>query len=202
MQRLLTVVLNNDPLILKGPNRTPGSGARVGRWNNAARCTSAGRSTSWRRGWDPIVDFLPGVAIVVRREVSALHIGARVGGAFNPGREPDRLQLNTQIDAQIEGAVYASPAENTSLFASALIGLVHYRFEGPAPLDGPGATGTTSSSGLSLGVRGGVETMRTSDVRLVAFLQVAVPAFKSSDPDHGVVNNWVPSLAVGAGLLY
>jgi len=29
-----------------------------------------------------------------------------------------------------------------------------------------------------------------------------VPAFKSSDPDHGVVNNWVPSLAIGAGLLY
>ena len=28
VQRLLTVVLNNDPLILRAPNRTPGCGAR------------------------------------------------------------------------------------------------------------------------------------------------------------------------------
>jgi len=202
VQRLLTVVLNNDPLILKGPE----SNTWLRRQGRALERESAMHfggevyELTSRLGSD--FDFLPGLAVVVRREVSALHIGARVGGAFNPGHQPDRLHLNAQIDAHIEGAVYATPTENTSLFASALVGLVHYRFEGPATLDGPGVTGRMSSSGLSLGVRGGVEAMRTSDVRLVAFLQVAVPAFKSSDPDHGVVNNWVPSLAIGAGLLY
>ena len=70
------------------------------------------------------------------RDVSALPVGARVGGAFNVGNEPDRLHLQAQFVAQIEAALYASPAENTSLFASALLGLVHYRFEGPAPFDG------------------------------------------------------------------
>ena len=107
-----------------------------------------------------------------------------------------------QFDAQIEGALYASPEENTSLFASGLVGLVHQRFAGPATLDGPGATGRASSSGLSLGVRAGIETMRTADLRLVAFLQVMLPVFVAADPDHGVVDNWVPSAAIGAGLLY
>ena len=51
-------------------------------------------------------------------------------------------------------------------------------------------------------MRAGVETMRTADVRLVAFLQVLLPVGESSDPDHGVVNQWVPSAAIGAGLLY
>jgi hypothetical protein len=129
-------------------------------------------------------------------------VGARLGGAFNPDREPNRLLLRAQFDAQVEGAFYASPSENTSLFASALVGLVHYRFEGPAPFDGAGATGTATSSGLSLGVRGGVETLRTADVRVLAFLQIMVPAFISKDADHGVVDNWVPSAAIGAGLLY
>ena len=202
VQRLLTVVLGNDPLILKGPE----SNTWLNRQGRALERRSAMHfggevyELTSRVGSD--FDFLPGVAIVVRREVSALHVGARLGGAFDPGRQSDHLHLNAQFDAQLEGAIYANPADNTSFFASALIGLVHYRFEGPATFDGPGATGTASSSGLSLGVRGGVEAMRTSDVRLVAFLQVAVPAFKSSDPDHGVVDSWVPSLAIGAGLLY
>jgi hypothetical protein len=148
-------------------------------------------------------DFLPGAAFTIRREVSALHVGARLGGAFDAGGPPaDRLHLHMQFDAQIEGALYASPEENTSLFASALVGLVHERFQGPATLDGPGATGTATSSGLSLGARAGVETMRTADVRLSAFVQATLPVFKSSDADHGVVDQWVPTVLVGAGLLY
>ena len=202
VQRLLTVVLNNDPLILKGPEA-----------NTWLRRSSA---RPWRRSVMHIggelyelaarlgssFDTLPGVAFAVRREVSALHVGARLGGAFNPGNDPDRLLLRAQFDAQIEAALYASPSENTSLFGSALLGLVHYRFEGPAPFDGADATGTATSTGLSLGVRGGVETMRTSDVHLLVFLQAVMPAFISKDPDHGVVDQWVPTLALGAGVLY
>ena len=202
VQRLLTVVLNNDPLILKGPEsntwlRRQGRalerrsvmyyGAEI--YELGSRLASS-------------FDTLPGLAITVRREVSALHVGARLGGAFNPVREPAQLHLRAQFDAQVEGAFYASPSENTSLFASALVGLVHYRFEGPAPFDGAGATGTATSSGLSLGLRGGIETLRTADVRVLAFLQIMLPAFISSDPDHGVVEQWVPSAAIGAGFLY
>ena len=202
VQRLLTVVLNNDPLILQGPESNT--------WLNRQRRALERRSAmhfgaeiyelASRIGSS--FDTLPGAALILRREVSALHIGARLGGAFYPGREPDRLHLHMQFDAQIEGAFYASPSENTSLFASGLIGLVHYRFEGPATLDGAGATGSATSSGLTLGARAGVETLRTADVRVMVFLQVMLPVFKSSDPDHGVVDQWVPSAAIGAGLLY
>jgi hypothetical protein len=202
VQRLLTVVLANDPLILQGPEANT--------WLNRQKRALERRSAMHFGGEfyelgsrvGGSFDALPGVALTLRREVSALHVGARVGGAFNPGSEPARLHLHMQFDAQIEGALYASPNENTSLFASALVGLVHYRFAGPATLDGPGATGTATSSGLTLGARAGVETMRTADVRLLLFVQAMLPAFKSGDPDHGVVDQWVPSAAIGAGLLY
>jgi len=202
VQRLLTVVLHNDPLVLQGPE----SNTWLRRQGRALERRSAMHygAEVYETGLrlDSSFDTLPGLAIVVRREVSALHVGARLGGAFNPGSEPDRLRLRAQVDAQIEGAFYLTPVENTSLFASALVGLVYYRFTGPATLDGPGATGTATSSGLTLGVRAGVETLRTANVRLLAFLQVAAPAFISSDPDHGVIDQWVPSATIGAGILY
>ena len=203
VQRLLTVVLNNDPLILKGPE----SNSWLRRQGRALERRSVmhfgGELYELGARIGSSFDTLPGVAFVVRREVSALHVGARLGGAFNPGSEPDRLHLRAQFDAQIEAALYASADSDTSLFGSALVGLVHQRFEGPATLDDdPGATGTATSSGLSLGVRGGVEMMRTTDVHLLAFLQLTLPAFISKDVDRGVVDQWVPCLALGAGVLY
>jgi hypothetical protein len=202
VQRLLTVVLNNDPLILKGPEANTWLRRQGRALERRSVMHFGGEIYELASRLGSSFNTLPGAAIIVRREVSALHVGARLGGAFNPDREPNRLLLRAQFDAQVEGAFYASPSENTSLFASALVGLVHYRFEGPAPFDGAGATGTATSSGLSLGVRGGVETLRTADVRVLAFLQIMVPAFISKDADHGVVDNWVPSAAIGAGLLY
>jgi hypothetical protein len=202
VQRLLTVVLNNDPLILKGPE----SNTWLRRQGRALERRSVmhfgGELYELASRPGGSFDTLPGVAITVRREISALHVGARMGGAFNPDSNVNQLHLRAQFDAQIEAAFYASPADNTSLFGSALLGLSHLRFEGPATFDGAGATGTASSSGLSFGLRGGVETLRTSDVHLLMFVQVTLPAFVSGDPDHGVVDQWVPSATVGAGILY
>ena len=44
--------------------------------------------------------------------------------------------------------------------------------------------------------------MRTADVHILVFLQITLPAFISDDPDHGVVDQWVPSAGLGAGVLY
>ena len=88
------------------------------------------------------------------------------------------------------------------MFASALVGLVYQRFEGPALLDGSGATGVSTSDGLAVGLRVGVEALRTSDLRLLAFLQLEAPTFASRDADHGVVDQWAPSAALGIGILY
>jgi hypothetical protein len=55
---------------------------------------------------------------------------------------------------------------------------------------------------VSIGARAGVEALRASDVRVLAFLQLQLPAFVSRDADHGVVDQWVPYAAVGAGVLF
>jgi hypothetical protein len=202
VQRLLAVVLNNDPLILAGPESNTWL-RRQGRALERRSVMHFGAELyelAVRLGGS--FDAMPGVAFTARREVSALSVGARIAGAFNPEARADQLHVRAQFDAQVEASLYASPAENTSLFASALLGLSYIRCEGPATLDGPGATGTASSTGLSFGLRGGVETLRTADVHILMFLQVTLPAFVNDDIDHGVVDQWVPSAGLGAGVLY
>jgi len=202
VQRLLAVVLNNDPVILQGPESNTWL-RRQGRALERKSVMHFGAELyelGARLGGS--FDTLPGVAFTGRREVSALYVGARLAGAFNPDSGGDRLHLRAEFDAQVEASLYASTAENTSLFAGALLGLSYHRFEGPATFDGPGATGTATSAGLSFGLRAGVETLRTADVHVLAFLQVMLPAYVSSDPDHGVVDQWIPTLGLGAGILY
>jgi len=202
VQRLLAVVLNNDPLILQGPE----SNTWLRRQGRALERRSVmhfgGELYEMTARIGGSFDAMPGVAFTARREVSALSVGARIAGAFNPEARADKLHVRAQFDAQAEAAFYASPAEDTSLFASALLGLSYIRCEGPATLDGPGATGSASSSGLSFGLRGGVETLRTADVHILMFLQVTLPAFVNDDIDHGVVDQWIPSVGLGAGMLY
>jgi hypothetical protein len=202
VERLLRVVLNNDPLVLVAP----GSQSWLERQRHALEVRS-------RMHWGPEVyeigarvgtslGTLSGFALTLRREASTLYIGTRLGGAIDPGGALAALHLRMQVDAQVEAGAYASPAEGTSLFASALVGLVYQRFEGPAPLDGPGAVGTATSTALSLAVRGGVEALRTSDVRVLAFVQLEAPVSASRDTDHGVISQWIPSVSLGAGLLF
>jgi hypothetical protein len=202
VERLLTVVLHNDPMLLRGPE----SNTWLSRQKRALERRSTTRFGAEVFELGTIVgsglDTLPGVAIVVRREVSAFYMGARLGGGLALGQAPDRLRLRAQVDAQVEMALYSNPSADVSFFAGAMLGLVYHRFEGPAPFDGPGATGTAVSTGMSIAVRGGVEAMRTANARVFSFLQLQVPAFISEDPDHGVVDRWVPNALLGAGVLF
>jgi hypothetical protein len=202
IERLLTVVLHNDPLVLRGPE----SGGWLIRQERELQLRSRMRIGveayeigAWVAGG---LATLPGVAISARREVSTLYIGLRLGGALDPAARPDALHLQAQLDAQLEAALYARPSAAVSLFAGVLVGAVYQRFEGPAPLDGVGATGVATTMGLSLAVRAGVETLRFADVHLLAFLELEAPAFVSRDPDQGIVNQWVPSSALGVGVLF
>jgi hypothetical protein len=202
VDRMLRVVLNNDPLVLVAP----GSQSWLERQRHALEVRSA-------MHWGPelyevvaplggSVATLSGFGLTVRREASTLYLGARLGAAFDPTSTPDRLQLRMQFEAELEAGAYASPAATTSLFASALVGVVHQRFEGPAPLDGPGALGSAALTGVAVAARAGIEALRASDMRVLAFLQLELPAFASRDTDHGVVDRWVPSASLGAGLLF
>jgi hypothetical protein len=202
IERLLTVVLHNDPLVLRGPEST----SWLRRQERDLRLKSVMRFglEAYELG-APLggsLAMLPGVAITARRELDALYVGVRVAGALDPATRPSGLHLKAQVDAQLEAALYARPSAAVSLFAGVLVGMVYQRFEGPAPLDGPAATGSATAAGLSLAVRGGVEAMRIADVHLLVFLELEAPAFVSDDPDHGVVSQWVPSGTLGVGVLF
>jgi hypothetical protein len=202
VERLLKVVLHNDPLVLHGPE-SPGWLQRQRRALERRSRTHFGAEVyELTAPLGSSVATLSGLGLTVRREIDALYVGVRVGAAVDPVEHPMSLRLHAQVDAQVEAALYLSPIAETSLFASALVGLSYQRFDGPASFDGPGATGTATSTGVALALRGGVETLRTSDVRLVAFLQLQAPGFISRDPDHGVVERWIPCLTIGAGALF
>jgi hypothetical protein len=202
IERLVTVLLHNDPLVLHGPESQS--------WLVRQERALAVRSTT-HVGIEvyelatPVgapLATLPGVALTLRREVDQVSIGVRLGASFAPGADPSALHLELQFDADVEAAFYFRPVESVTLFASVLVGLVYQRFEGPAPLDGPGAAGVATSDGLAVGLRAGVEALRISDLRLLAYLELEAPTFVSHDPDHDVVNQWAPSAALGVGVLF
>jgi hypothetical protein len=202
VDRMMRVVLNNDPLVLVAP----GSQSWLERQRHALEVRSA---MHWGLEVYEVVAplgasaaTLSGFGLSLRREASALYIGARLGAAFDPAGSRGDLQLHMQFEAELEAGAYASPAATTSLFASVLVGALHQRFEGPAPLDGPAAIGTAALTGVAVAGRAGVEALRASDMRVVAFVQLELPAFVSRDTDHGVVDQWVPSASLGAGLLF
>lgn len=202
VERLLKVVLHNDPLVLRGPE-SPGWLQRQRRALERRSATHFGAEVyETVAPLGSSVATLSGLGLSLRREIDALYIGVRVAGAVDAQEHPGALRLSAQVDAQVEAALYLSPIASTTLFASALVGLAYQRFDGPALFDGPGAVGTSTSTGVSLALRGGVEALRTSDMRLVAFLQLQAPGFVSRDPDHGVVDRWIPSVSLGAGALF
>jgi hypothetical protein len=202
IERLVTVLLHNDPLVLRGPE-TQSWIVRQERALALHSTTHVGLELYELAA--PVgtpLTTLSGVALALRREVDQVSIGVRLGGAFAPGAVPSALALRLQFDADVEAAFYFRPVESVTLFASALVGLVYQRFEGPAPLDGAGATGVATSDGLAVGLRAGVEALRISDLRLLAYLELEAPTSAARDPDHGVVNQWAPSAALGVGVLF
>jgi hypothetical protein len=202
VERLVTVVLHNDPLILRGPE----SQSWLVRQERAmALHSTAHYGLETYELAAPVgggLATLPGVALSLLREVDQVSIGVRLAGAFDPGGDRATLHLAAQFDAQIEATFYFRPVSAFTLFASTLVGLDYQRFEGPAPLDGPGASGVATGRGLAVTARLGVEALRTSDLRLVAFVDLELPTFASRDPDHGVVDQWVPVASLGAGVLF
>jgi hypothetical protein len=85
-----------------------------------------------------------------------------------------------------------------SPFAALGVGVEHQRWRGPAPLLG-GVRRTATATGVAVSARLGVELFRAADARFQLFGQAALPAFKSSDSEGGVVDQWTPTFALGAG---
>ena len=202
VERLLTVLLHNDPLRLHGP-RHDGWFRRQSRSLRRKGVNLYGVEAYQVGVWlDGEVASLPGVAFVARREVDRWHLGVRLSGAFEPDPSRDSLQLTGIVSAQIETAMFFSPAEDVSLYVAAVIGLEHQRFHGPVTLVEEDARRSVSKSGLAGGVRGGIEILRTTSGRVDFFGQLLLPAFASTDDETGVVDQWVPSATLGVGILF
>jgi hypothetical protein len=55
---------------------------------------------------------------------------------------------------------------------------------------------------IGLTGRAGLELFRTADARVRVFGQLSLPVMPSSDDDAGVVDAWVPTATVGAGVVF
>jgi len=201
VEQLLTVVLHNDPRRLRSPDEE-----RADWFTRGVRALRVTGSTyfgveAYQIG--ALVEgepqSLPGLSAFVRREIGPAHIGVRIGGAqaFGNGSE---LRLKTQILVELETALFSSPSASTALFVAMTVGLEVQRFEGPTTENGASVQATATSSGLSLGARAGVELFRVTKTRAALFALAHAPTFVSSD--RGVVDQWTPTLGIGAAVAF
>ncbi len=201
LSALLTVVLHNDPVRLRGPRREGWlrRGLRVLKSGRTLWGVEAYQVGAWLDGRSA---SLPGLALQLRREVTSWHLGARLGYAGRLGDDPDHLVMNHHVTAHLQLAWFASELADTSFYATGLVGLEHQRFAGPAPHFGVNEHDEFSATGLGAGARVGVEFFRTTTGRLDVFAQLVAPAFVAADEEGGVVDAWLPTLSVGAGMLF
>lgn len=202
LERLLTVVLHNDPRRLRGPEaeRDPFSSAvRALRINGQTYVgAEAYQLGTWVGGH---VQSLSGLAAFMRREVGSVHVAVRFGGAHDFGQRSE-LALETDVVAELEAALWSSRTADTAAFAGLTLSYEYQRFTGPAPHTGPGRHASASASGFSPAVRVGVELFRVTSTRALFFLSARTPTFVSTDPDGGVVDQWTPTLALGGGVAF
>lgn len=202
VERMLRVVLHNDPVRLRGPR----SENFIRRGLDALKhgATLYGAEVYQSGAWlDGEVSTLPGLAIQVRREASDWHLGARIAFAGRFSDPPEgALVMTGRIGVGLQAMVFSDPLGDSSWYFGGEAGVDHQRFNGPAPSYGPGVDEAFTTTGFALGLRGGIELFRTTTGRLDLFVQATLPVFASTDEEGGVVDAWLPGLSAGAGLLF
>jgi hypothetical protein len=197
VERLLTVILHNDPRRLRGPEQDD--------WIGRTRAAFLVRGTT-HFGLELYqssaivggrLQALPSAAISARREIDRVHVGVRIGAASVLDEAEPELRLSQQFLAQLELALFSSSESDTALFGAAVIGLEYQRYEGFVSVNQERRAESTAVMGLSGGLRGGVEVLRTSDVRFQFFAQLLAPAFVAKDESGELVDQWTPTGALG-----
>ena len=201
-ERLLTVVLNNDPLILKGPEANT--------WLRRQGRALERRSVMHFGG--EVYELGSRARLVVRHACPAWPSGAprgeraprrrAAGRRVRPGRRARAPAAARPVRRAGRGRVLRV-AQREHVAVRERAGRA-----GPLPLRGPRAVRRRGRD--RHGDQLGPVARRTRRRRDAAHRRRArprlpadqVPAFISRDADHGVVDNWIPSAAIGAGLLY
>ena len=198
----LRVVLHNDPRDLRGPRERGWLGERLAELRLEGQNYYGLEFAQTMALVGGEVQSLGGAAVTARREAGRFALGVRVSGAssFNPGGP--RLQLTQQFLAHVELIAYSNASEPYAYFAALTGGFELQRFRGPSPWDDAPGLHTAQASGLSATLRVGIELFRLHDMRAGAFAQADSPVFASHDIDDGVVDQWIPSLALGIGVAF
>jgi hypothetical protein len=199
LEHLITVVLHNDPRQLEGPERDDWIGRTRAAFLRRGTMSVGVELYETSAIVDGRLQALSGVALSGRRELDRIHLGLRVGAASAFEAPHDRLTLTQEFLGQLELAAYGSAEADTAGFAAIALGLDVQRFQAPDPGAASNALQSVTSAGAALGLRGGVELLRTTSTRFQLFAQVLLPAFVSHDADRALVSQWTPTLSLGVG---
>lgn len=199
VERMLRVVLHNDPVRLRGPRRA--------NWFlDNLRNLKRGRMVYGVEAFqhlslvDGETQSLAGIAINVRREVEAWQLGGRMhyAGRFSPAG--DGLTLVGHLAVQLQIMWFSHPRGDTTVYFGGIAGLDHQRYDGPSGIDG--GPSSTSASLFAVGGRLGVEMFRATSSRVDLFAQVMAPTGTSTDEADQVIDAWVPSATMGLGIAF
>ena len=199
VERMLRVVLHNDPVRLRGPRDEGWLRAGIGALKNGRMLygIEAFQLMALLDG----VESMPGLAIMVRREVARWHLAARASYAGRFADAGPDLHLVGHLGVQLHVMWFADPQADTSFYIGGLGGLEHHRFEGPSAVENNDVLSATATT-FGLGLRMGVELFRTTSSRFDLFAQAVAPVASSTDAENGVVDAWMPTVALGAGILF
>jgi len=198
LSRVLTAVLRNDPAgLLEDTTQYVAAALRSdsGLKRGTMLYGLEGFQTLTMVGTE--AEFLPGVAIRVRRGIENFYVGVRAGASFGrlgrPGLAPE-LTLVSSFEP--EGGWIVTDSANTSVYVGGSVGLTVIRFE--QGRDGQGYDSDTRI-GLSFGARGGVEFFRQLDYRMDAFVQLNLPVFFT---ETNLKEGYTPSVHLGLGVAF
>lgn len=202
IERMLRVVLHNDPVRLRGPRRDNLLRRTLRGLKHGATFFGA-EAYQVMTLVDGELAALPGIAAIVRREAQDWHLAARLSFAHRLSDPPTGgLELTGRVGFGLQALYFSDPLGDTSLYWGVEVGMDHQRMAGPAPGFGEGVEDAYSQTGFAIGGRVGIEFFRTTTGRLDLFSQLTIPVFATHDEEGAIVDTWLPGLSVGAGLWF
>ena len=199
VERMLRVLLNNDPVRLRGPRRQ--------NWLlDGLRSLKKGRMVYGVEAFQllaPVDDglqSLSGIAVNARREVDTWQLGLRLHYAGILDGVGSDLSMVAHIAVQMHLMWFTHPGSDASVYLGAIAGVDHQRYQGPSGVDG--GPSSASATLFGLGGRLGVEMFRATSSRVDLFAQIVAPTGTSTDSEDLVIDAWVPSLTLGAGIAF
>jgi len=202
IERMLRVVLHNDPVRLRGPRRDNVLRRTLRGLKHGATFFGA-EAYQVMALVDGRLAALPGIAMAVRREAKDWHLAARLSFAHRlSDPPPGALRFTGRVGFGLQALYYSDPLADTAFYWGVELGMDHQRMAGPAPGYGEGVEDEYSQTGFAVGGRAGVEFFRTTTGRLDLFTQITVPVFGTHDEEGAIVDTWIPGLSVGAGLWF